>query len=219
MVKKLLVILAVLFGVFFIGGMFYYGFQKPEASPQSFPQAVKLPLPVQKQDVIFKPQGIWPFGVRGGDHPNGHPGIDFDLVAGAAVLAVVEGKVSGAGDAPGGEDKRITINYQSGGEKVDVWYVGSFKQVLVKEGDQVKTGQFLAFIGPQKGRDFGYLHFETFKMMPFPPGAVCPVEYLEDGAKKDLEELFAKARYNEQREYPLLCNPCPSGFSPFGGCR
>lgn len=214
MVKYLLIGVVGLVLVFFIGGMFFYTQQEQQANLQ-------LILPLKTEDLLTKYQGIWPFGIRGGDHPNGHPGIDFETKVRAPVFAVANGKVTQAGEAEGFNEQKIVINFEDGQTKMDIWYVGPM-EIEVKVGDMVKTGDTIAHARPstQGGQDdVGFLHFETFRFMPLPPGAVCPAEFMSQDAKADLDELFKESKYKERAEFPLLCNKCPEGFPPFGGCR
>lgn len=227
MIKYLLIGIVVLVLLFFIGGMFFYGGKPPGSSPaggseEAEQSNLELILPLKKEDLLTKYQGIWPFGIRGGDHPNGHPGIDFETKVGAPILAVANGKVTAQGDALGGKEQRITIDVEAGQTKMTIWYVGEMEKILVKVDDMIKVGDTIAYAGASKqgGRgDTGFLHFETSRFMPFPPGAICPAEFMSKEAKADLDELFKESKYKEREEFPLLCNKCPEGFPPFGGCR
>lgn len=225
MVKKLLIGIVALVLLFFIGGMFFYGFKSPGQMQTQHKEGqqsnLQLLLPFKKEDLLTKYQGIWPFGIRGGDHPNGHPGIDFETKVRAPVLAAADGKVTQAGEAEGFNEQKIVVNFDNGQTKMDIWYVGPM-EVGVKVGEIVKAGDIIAHTkaSTQAGQgDVGFLHFETSRYMPFPPGAICPAEFMNTQAKKDLGELFTQSKYKEREKFPLLCNECPPGFYPFGGCR
>lgn len=225
MIKRLLIGAIVLIAIFFVSGMFFYGFKQPSTpltGGQQEQSSTSLILPIKKSDALTKYQGLWPFGIRGGDHPHGHPGIDFEIRVGAPILAAASGEVTGTGETPGGErEQKITIDIEAGQGKITIWYVGPM-EILVKEGDAVMSGQTIAHAKASKqigAGDVGFLHFETFRIMPFPPGAICPAEFLSSEAKADLEQFFKESKYKERNEFPLLCNACPPGIYPFGGCR
>ncbi len=55
------------------------------------PFSMGLPVSATGQENLF--YGIWPFGVHGGGHPEGHPGLDFEYAVGAKVLATVAGPI------------------------------------------------------------------------------------------------------------------------------
>ncbi len=56
-------------------------------------QPFRMGLPITPAEFANSTYGIWPFGVHGGGHPEGHPGIDFEYAAGAKVLATCDGPV------------------------------------------------------------------------------------------------------------------------------
>lgn len=168
----------------------------------------ELILPVLKENVIFEHGGMWPFGVRGGEHPLGHPGIDFEANEGTPVMASADGIVGFTGDSGHHDYKTISIFHEN---NFDTYYTGAMKDIKVKKGNRVSRGDVIAYYSkPEAG--WPSIHLGLQRKVP--DEAVCPVEYFSSQAKKEIEELFAKAFYNEMKEYPLLCNPCPEG-----GCR
>lgn len=178
----------------------------PAGGSQSSEQKTMI-LPFNEQDAINTYQGLWPYGIKGGDHPEGHIGIDFELKEGAPLLAAADGTVSAAGDAPGHEEERVTLNH--GG--FDTWYVGQLKDIAIKDGDKVKAGQTIALVDKMnlKGKlvDAGSIHFEVFRKFQFPPGAACPMDYFNEQAKAVVERLHAESKYQERIQYPEICNP------------
>lgn len=58
------------------------------------PTFSKYALPISLSEIdTTSPMKLWPYGVQGGDHPSGHPGIDFVLVVGGSVLADQKGTI------------------------------------------------------------------------------------------------------------------------------
>jgi murein DD-endopeptidase MepM/ murein hydrolase activator NlpD len=194
--------------------------REPDASNQT-----PFILPVRAADVSFRQGGIWPFGARGGDHPEGHPGIDFEALPGTAVLAAADGSVGFVGVAGHYDFHTISIGHRGAGVLFDTFYTGPLKDIRVRKGDQVRAGQIIArYDISQSGGSpqvVGTLHFGISKKAPHAVGepssegeAVCPADYLTPKAQRELNTLFARARYDRQQEFPILCNPCPPS-----GCR
>ncbi len=177
-----------------------------------------LPSPVILKMPLLRSEGsrlLWPFGVQGGGHPQGHPGIDFAANIGASVYASANGRVREVSDRSGSSaeaEKVIIIDHaQNQGA-----YVGSFKNIAVSVGDFVVQGQKLAELEAFAGSSgqYGFLHWGLSTFMTSSPAAVCPYDYLTDDGKAELTAMFTGTIYSGMAQFPLLCNPCPSG-----GCR
>ena len=173
---------------------------------------IRFVLPLRKDSVTFKYQGIWPFGVQGGDYPFGNPGIDFEAPVGTPILASASGSVIRVVQGVEGEDSIIVIHHERGLERFDTHYKGPMERIVVARGDEVYQGTIIAYYDNSNSFDAGFLHFEIFQW--WPPGSVCPVDFFTEQAKNEIKQLFSQARYEEQDDFPLLCNSCPSG-----GCR
>lgn len=167
-----------------------------------------LILPVNKSDVSFRNLGVWPFGVSGGDHPFGHPGIDFEALVGTPIIAAASGKVSYIGDSDHYDQKTFNIHVTTH----DLIYTGPM-EVVVTEGQEVSRGDVVAYMEAWLGEgDVGYLHFGVSKVPT--RENLCPVEFFTDEAAAEMDELHKMSLYAEREEFPLVCNPCPEG-----GCR
>ncbi len=195
------------------------------AETDDLPAEVQFVLPVQESDVVFQLIGLWPFGVRGGDHPEGHPGIDFEAPEGTSVLAAADGSVGFVGTAGHYDYHTVSIGHASRNALFDTEYTGALKNIRVKKGDTVRAGQVLAqyaLSGHERTKqEVGSLHFGIRKKALHAAGApstegkpVCPADFLAPDALSALKRLFAKSKYSERAQFPLLCNPCPPS-----GCR
>ena len=181
---------------------------------QVLPLSIVLILPVLPSQVATQGQVIWPFGVQAGGHPNGHPGIDFQTVIGAAVLASANGKVREVSDrsVDSPEKEKVIIIDHARNQGA---YVGSLINITVSVGDFVVQGQKLADLGAfQGGLPYGFLHWGLSTFMTDQPAAICPYNFLTAEGKADLDQMFARSTYVERSQFPLICNPCPAG-----GCR
>ena len=179
---------------------------------QALPINIVLILPISASQINSM---LWPFGVQGGGHPNGHPGIDLGAVLGASVFASANGKVREVSDRSldSPEMEKVIIidhaRYQSA-------YVGSLTRITVQAGDFVVQGQKLGELeGFQGGKQsYGFLHWGLSTFLTSDPASVCPYNFTAADGKTVLEQLFSRSTYSERSQFPLLCNPCPAG-----GCR
>ena len=106
-----------------------------------------------------------------GDDWNGNGGGNSDL--GDDVFAISEGVVHFAEDAGGGWGNIVRV-YHNVGSESKPRYIESFyahlDEILVKEGDVVKSGQKIGTIGNVDGRYLAHLHFEIRHNIELPIG-------------------------------------------------
>lgn len=155
----------------------------------------KMILPIQASAV----SNIWPFGARGGDHPEGHPGIDFEAASGTPIMAAAEGSVTWIGDSVYAGEQSIMIHSEDLG---DHFYTTYFQTIVVATGQHVSQGQRIADLALWPGMKVGALHFGLKRSNV----DVCPYDYMTDAAKAELDELLRKASYDDKSTYPLICN-------------
>jgi hypothetical protein len=161
---------------------------KPETA------AHPMTLPVEYSRV----KSIWPFGVKGGDHPEGHPGIDFEADTGTPILAAAAGMVTWIGNSVYPGEKSITVHNGD----YDTYYTGYFTTVKVSAGAQVIQGQTLAEMDLWPGTKAGFPHFGVNRSGT----DLCPYDVMDDSSKAQLIELLNKSDYPEKGKYPLICN-------------
>ncbi len=152
---------------------------------------------VRPSDVVNPPGGIWPYGVHAGGHPRGHPGIDFDLVAGGKVLAMRGGTVSAVESDPGGGGTASvfidTASFQLEYDHLDASTVPSV-------GDTVAQGEFIGSAATGGA-------WATFHVQVGPPEkSVCPWDLMRPEPQLELEALFLDAAYDGDLVEPFLCN-------------
>lgn len=68
-----------------------------------------LTLPYQTAGLRPLQQAFWPFGIHGGGHKEGHPGIDIEFAPGANLLAAMDATVSQIQFDPHLQDSRTVI--------------------------------------------------------------------------------------------------------------
>ena len=125
---------------------------------------------------------IWPissidkisssFGIRWGQL---HTGIDLPAHRGTPVVAVMDGKIISASYVSG-HGKSINIEHRNN-------YYTRYSHnsvMLVQNGDYVKKGQVIAFVGSTGNSTGNHLHFEIrYNDIPLNPLDFLPVKQLE----------------------------------------
>jgi hypothetical protein len=143
--------------------------------------AARLDLPVDLADFAGK-GGLWPFGVHGGAHPEGHPGIDFLLdsadargdIAVRAPLSAEIISITPETEYPGSS----CLVLDSACVEVNLCHVRldpAQASVLIA-GGSVTRGQHLGVVGLASGERRYSLHFGTYSG----PDAdlLCPADFL-----------------------------------------
>lgn len=181
--------------------------------------ASKFILPIPDGSALSEVLGLWPFGVRGGDHPQGHPGFDFEARVGTPILAAADGSVGYVGQSGHHQGNTISIGHMTSLGWVDTIYTGSISPIKMKKGDRVKQGDVIATLDSAEDLglppDISTFHFGVARHVTQERiEEVCPTEYFTGEAQKELERLHQESKYQERNEFPLLCNACPPG-----GCR
>lgn len=177
------------------------GSESSQQSPPSTSSAASfsISLPFDKENFVIANMGVWPFCVHGGDHPEGHGGIDFDLKADTEIKAVADGKVEEMMYVEG-EGYNVMISHEK--YALATGYT-PIKDPKVSKGDSVKKDQVLGPVGADlKGTPF--LHFEIDAFTK--GGRVCPYLYFNSDAKADFDQMFSQSHYPEQSSEPNICN-------------
>lgn len=167
--------------------------------PSSSSSSLSIPLPFNKDNFVIANSGVWPFCVHGGDHPEGHGGIDFDLKSGTEIKAIADGKVERI-EYVEGEGYNFMISHQSYG------LASGYTPIVnhnLKVGDTITKDQVLGSAGTDlKGVPF--LHFEIFSFSK--NTRVCPYQYFDSDAKTAFDAMFAQSNYSEKSADPDICN-------------
>ncbi len=176
-------------------------------------------LPIEQSDAVSEHVGLWPFGVQGGEHPQGHPGFDFEAHVGTPIRAVADGSVGFVGPSGHHEGMTISIGHMTSRGWVDTYYTGSITDIHVKKGDHVKQGEVIASYAASEHlgmpRGLSTFHFGVDQLIIADRReSVCPADYFTQEAQRAVEELHRQSKYRERATFPLLCNSCPTG-----GCR
>jgi murein DD-endopeptidase MepM/ murein hydrolase activator NlpD len=166
-------------------------------------------LPIAAGDQSFSNYGIWPYGVHGGGHPEGHPGLDFEFKSGASIRAAAAGTID-----------RIEVNGEFAGEwnlrvahrsAYDTRYdhAGALA-VGVASGVAVVPGQALGLAG-DTGSGGSHLYMTHFAV-EIGIAVQCPVPFFSAAAATLFDTIWADAAYNEELTEPFPCNPVDVAF-------
>jgi len=168
-----------------------------------------LSLPVNPKDIRYRYYGIWPFGIKGGGHPEGHPGIDFELKTRAEILAVASGTVIRIGSNPQWPNEyTLQIKYTSQSGNVYTFWYDHLGEVFVKMGDKVQRGEIIGRAsirhdkGPRSMIHFGLIVLSYEKIAKEFPSirvrkTVCPGPYFSGEAKEILIKIVLRSKYHK----------------------
>ena len=164
-----------------------------------------IALPIQAGDSTRIAYGVWPYGVHGGGHPDGHPGWDFEFIPGRMVRAAADGvvdEITANGEFPGQVDVRVQHRpgYRTHYDHIGVLEGG------IAVGASVISGQALGAagnVGP-----FNMTHFGVDRNT----GTPCPLSYLDASSLALFNVLWQTAAYEEELAEPFPCNPMAVTF-------
>jgi len=169
------------------------------------PFAIELPID-SIADSAHTVYGLWPFGVHGGGHPEGHPGWDIEYVAGAQVRAAADGTITQVEPNDGNPGQfNVTINHRPGAStRYD--HVTNL-QPGITEGAVVAVGDPLGDPGTFPP-GFQIVHFALLQFTD----PVCPSAALSPGAQALFDSIWTDATYGEELTEPYPCNPESASF-------
>lgn len=158
-----------------------------------------IDLPIAAADIARNAFGLWPMFVHGGGHPEGHPGWDFDYVAGANILAAADGTVVSLEPNPAWPGQsNISIRHRPGFETqcdhVSVVAPGIAVGAAVTRGQALGTA---SFFGPQTMCHFA-LHQGT--------DVVSPIPFLSPAGLALFNTIWSTAAYGEELTEPYPVN-------------
>jgi len=141
---------------------------------------------------------FWPYGVKGGGHPEGHRGWDIEAPEGADVVAVAAGTVSQAdscdvGGAPCSFGYFVVLNLDDSDATVQYHHVGP---PVVAAGDKVSAGDVLSRMTAYEDRPV--THFDVAVGFD----KLCPEAFMDDAAKAQAELWRSLSNPNTDQEDP-----------------
>lgn len=149
----------------------------------------EIAMPFKIQDYYPQKWGLWPFCVHGGDHPEGHGGIDFELKKDTPILASCDGTVEFIkAETSGVKDHGSSLMLRC--DRIVIGYNG-LTNIQVNMGDALTKGQ--AFAKPAKLQGTYYIHWEINDF--YNQKLVCPLDYLDSEFRNFLKINIDKARY------------------------
>ncbi len=162
---------------------------KGEAMQQTelerFEEAVKSSLPSLQYPVDGEISA--PYGHL---QSNFHKGIDFKADEGTPVYAAASGTVIVPVDADTGDGKNVILSHMT---NMNTYYA-HLSEVIVNEGDKVKQGDLIGYVGSTGASTEPHLHFELCIDGEY----IDPIDYFSDQAKADI------AMQNELGMHELL---------------
>jgi hypothetical protein len=187
---------------------------------RSAPMRLELSLPITVTDLRHEVYGVWPYGIHGGGHPEGHGGFDFELAPTATVRAPLEGTVAKREANTtfiGQED--LALSSLDGTLTVQIGHLRGIPARL-QPGTNVTQGEILGRPAAVDNGRFCMIHFSVSRRGSAEPyGEECPLGFLRADARQALEKAFlAIPRDKKDRFEYALCNPRQlSSSDPFVG--
>ena len=176
-----------------------YCSQNPSACGSQETESVEVSLPFDPEYYSPRDWGLWPFCVHGGDHPEGHGGIDFELDGEAQILAACDGTVEFIETTESGAEHGEGLMLSCGN------FVASYHgltNIRAQTGDTLKKGDYIA--DPVKIENEYYIHFEINDFIN--EKLVCPLSYIDSEFRAELDKMHSKSKYPEKSSEPELCN-------------
>jgi murein DD-endopeptidase MepM/ murein hydrolase activator NlpD len=146
-------------------------------------------LPLNKVDAAIGTSNVvWPFGVHGGGHPEGHPGADFWMAPGSPILAAAGGEVVML------DSSMLMIECRSG-LLLQYEHLKNIDATL-SIGTTVSAGQHLA------EPEVDHFHFAIRHGIVLAP----PLEYFTSAAQVDFDYLWENSQWPQEISEPLITN-------------
>lgn len=180
-----------------------------QAEESSCSDSARLAMPVDL--AAFAANGsVWPFGIHGGNHPEGHPGIDLFLPAGEASVPIeVKASFNAAilsitpeTEFPGSS----CIVLDSACIEVNLCHV--VLDPSLKSGAQVKRGQKLGTVGLITSENRYALHFGTYSGDN--ADLRCPADFL------DPDTVECRLGLSAGGKAPAVCGYAPGTVTLMG---
>ncbi|HIG12101.1 MAG: M23 family metallopeptidase [bacterium] len=170
---------------------------------QSGPLALGMPIAAGDSDLLVF--GLWPFGVHGGGHPEGHPGIDIEYKAGAQVLAACDGEVTSIAPNSHFSGRWDVILVPRPGIVVQYDHMGA-TAAGIAVGSVVVEGQALGWAPAPSPHRTVHLGLRAAGQ------PISPVDYLSPSGAVIHSALWSTARYMEELVEPLSTNAIEVSF-------
>ncbi len=174
-----------------------------------YTQRLSIGMPVLSGDAMLETTGLWPFGVHGGGHPEGHPGWDLEYTTGAKVRAAADGVVSFMMPNMQHPELHLTsvfVRHRPG-------YSTLYDHIAVLEpgivvGAAVHAGDPIGTPGSPSSALIDHNHFDLWLGLT----PTCPLDYLHAVGRAVFDAIWSTARYQEELAEPLPCNPIAATF-------
>jgi len=164
--------------------------------------AVRLDMPIIPPNAARVGYGLRPFGVHGGEHPEGHPGWNVEYTEGAKVRAMANGVVRSVEAVPENGSYRVTIDH-GGGVSTRMDALGPPEPGILEDAE-VSRGDAIA----SPHAELSMAHVAVIVNQ----AEVCPEDWLSESGRIVFEEIFRTAGYGEELTEPFACNETGVSF-------
>ena len=151
-------------------------------------EELEIELPFDYAVADLTSNVVWPYGVHGGGHPEGHPGVDFWMLPGSSIKSATAGEVVMT------DTNMIMIESRSG-LLIQYEHIASIDPALIL-GSTVVAGQHLAI------PEVDHIHFGIRHGIVTEP----PLKHFSASAQVDFDSLWAQAAWPQEISEPLMAN-------------
>jgi len=166
-------------------------------------QTLDLPVDVTQLGGNY----LWPYGVHGGGHPEGHPGIDFISTYPVTVRAPADMTLDKIQPAES-EGNVYLFATPFRNSSLSINFSSLILASGLSSGSRVKRGDVIGTFGPVNGQYM--IHFGVL----FSSGDVCPAIFFTTDSinlvgqdASNPTTIMGKASYSQKSSESKLCNP------------
>lgn len=172
-------------------------------TPITTPSDLDLLLPFLVSDAASPPKsfGIYPFGIKSSEHPEGHAGFNFEVKKDVHLLAPANMVITSITTPSGRSDER-NIHAKVGDYTLEFLRVGAL-QSSVKVGATVPQGQY--FANPALNHSLNVYMFHM-GLLDKSNNAVCPDQsFWKPESWKEILDLFSSSISGNGKPFSQPC--------------
>jgi len=162
----------------------------------------EIGMPILETDGATVTFGVWPYGVHGGGHPEGHPGVDIEYAPGAKVRAASAGTVISTLPNPTFPTQTDLLVEARPSVFVQYGHMAALEPGIV-DGATISEGDILGDPASPLPAGHSIIHFAV-QTDAF--SGLCPTDFMHPAGLAVWDSLFQSAAYYEELVEPRACN-------------
>lgn len=175
-------------------------------TPEEEPVTITLTLPISPSDIVDEPEhyGILPYGVKIGEHPEGHTGLSFEVKENISIKAAADGTIIEISEDPlFWRQKSIIVS--KGDYKILYDHLINTPNFTI--GQKISKGKLLGNPGEIGTLGYFVFRFSLLDRLKYP---MCPdFKYWDQASQDNFEIILNKSVIIENNvvvgKYDKLC--------------